>query len=441
MYNSCIKNILEYNNSRCKGETEMIIKIRVENYAVYSDQVELSLEADMRNKKLAFNVFEYQNINILKSIGIYGANNVGKTWLLNAINSIKAIILNIPTIINSNIFSNNLISTLGVTFLHDDTIYAYDFKYNVKTREVVKEEFARVEKDKYGNEKSISLLVKDSINKIYYCVDKNFENALSMAANTSSIIYMLKLDNFPEVKKYADILINLANKIDVVYPNNIPLDKTIEILKNKNDIQTKVIEFIKNADVDLDGIKYIDEKEFAEKFKINSKEIPNEEVLDMKNKFIELMRITSYHKGKPVPSMLFDSTGTKKIVALASYIIDAIENGKILVIDEIESSLHFKLTRAIVAMFNNEINKSAQLIFNTHDISLMDCKKLMRKEQIWFADKDMNRAYLYSLADFTAEDGVRADTSDIVGKYKKGEFGALPDPDLIKVMLEDEQNE
>ena len=58
--------------------------------------------------------------------------------------------------------------------------------------------------------------------------------------------------------------------------------------------------------------------------------------------------------------MLFDSTGTKKIAAIASYVIEALEQGRILVVDELDSSIHFKLTRAIVAMFNNELNTGAQ---------------------------------------------------------------------------------
>ena len=91
--------------------------------------------------------------------------------------------------------------------------------------------------------------------------------------------------------------------------------------------------------------------------------------------------------------------------------------------------------------FNNEINTNAQLIATLHDISLLDCKKLFRKEQIWFTNKDENGTELYSLKEFSyAENGVR-DTSDIKEKYSKGEFGAIPDPDLISVLLEVDMNE
>ena len=126
---------------------------------------------------------------------------------------------------------------------------------------------------------------------------------------------------------------------------------------------------------------------------------------------MEQIRLCSVYHGVPLPSVLFDSTGTKKIAALASYIIEALEDGRVLVIDELDSSLHFKLTRAIAAMFNNELNRSAQLIFTVHDINLLDCKKLFRKEQIWFIDKDQAGVYLYSLADFTALKGCLLYTS------------------------------
>ncbi|MBS5365031.1 MAG: ATP-binding protein, partial [Clostridium sp.] len=77
---------------------------------------------------------------------------------------------------------------------------------------------------------------------------------------------------------------------------------------------------------------------------------------------------------------------------------------------------------------------SAQMIFTVHDINLMDCKRMFRKEQIWFVHKDEESVYVYSLADFTAQQGVR-DTTDVMEKYRKGALGALPDPELINSLL------
>ena len=225
----------------------------------------------------------------------------------------------------------------------------------------------------------------------------------------------------------------MLEKIDVINMNNIPMEHTIELMKNKNQLQKKVVDFIKNADLYMDNFEYVE----MSNIKLDAggaEEKPEEKVLDVPDSVMDQIRLVSTYKGVQVPSMLFDSTGTKKIAAMASYVIEALEQGRILVIDELDSSIHFKLTRATVAMFNNELNTDAQMIFTVHDINLMDCKRLFRKEQIWFVDKDENGVYVYSLSDFTAENGVR-DTSDIIEKYRKGVFAALPDPELINSLL------
>ncbi len=128
------------------------------------------------------------------------------------------------------------------------------------------------------------------------------------------------------------------------------------------------------------------------------------------------------------------------MAALASYVIGALKEGRILVVDELDNSLHFRLTRAIISLFNNELNENAQLIATAHDISLLDCNSLFRKEQIWFTHKDKERAYLYSLSDFTASESKTRGTSDLVAKYRAGVFGALPEPDLFDTLLEVSQS-
>lgn len=86
------------------------------------------------------------------------------------------------------------------------------------------------------------------------------------------------------------------------------------------------------------------------------------------------------------------------------------------------------------------MNERAQLIATVHDVSLLDCQTLFRKEQIWFTHKDKETAYLYSLAEFTTDKtGVR-DTTDLIDKYRKGVFGALPEPDLFQSLMEVRSN-
>lgn len=417
----------------------MIIEIRVKNCFSFEDQIALSMEADMRNKKFASNVHRENHFNVLKAVGIYGPNNAGKTCLVKCLRAIRQILLNKETSLMPNIFSKNPVCELGVTFLANGKKYAYDFMYDSEKEEFIYEKFADISKDQYGNEKELIWLLSDSRKEEYYCVDEELIRMIPMVGKNSLLCYMVDAGRFQHIAEMRSIISGFAEKIDLINMNNIPMKKTIELMKNKNRLQQKVVEFIKNADLYLDNFEYVD----ADKIPLDihkKEERPEEKALDIPEQVMDQIRLVSTYKGVPVPSLLFDSTGTKKIAALASYIVEALEQGRILVVDELDSSIHFKLTRAIVAMFNNELNSSAQLIFTVHDINLMDCRRMFRKEQIWFVHKDEEGVYVYSLADFTAQQGIR-DTTDIMEKYRKGALGALPDPELINSLLELKANQ
>jgi hypothetical protein len=417
----------------CLGDMIMIIEIRAKNCFAFDEQILFSMKADMRNKKFASNVHMENNFNILKTVGVYGPNNAGKTCLIKCIRAIKQILLNKKLDLMSNIFTDSDVCELGVTFLAFGRKFSYDFRYDTEKEEFLYENFAEVLKDQYGNEKEVSWLIKDSVQEQYSCADEEAIMMMPLVAKNNLLCYLIDTSKFEHLEEMKKIIIDFAGKIDIINMNNIPMKHTIELMKNKNQLQQKIVEFIKNADLYMDNFEYVDmDKIRLEVDDDNDK--PEEKVLELPETIMDQIRLVSTYKGVQVPSMMFDSTGTKKIAAMASYVIEGIEQGRILVVDELDSSIHFKLTRAIVAMFNNELNTNAQMIFTVHDINLMDCKKMFRKEQIWFVHKDNDGVYVYSLADFTAQQGVR-DTTDIIEKYRKGALGALPDPELINSLL------
>lgn len=412
----------------------MIIELRIKNCFSFEDQIVFSMKADMRNRKFASNVHRENNFNILKTAGIYGPNNAGKTCLVKCFNAIKKILLNKKPNLMPNLFSKNSVCELGITFLVEGREFSYDLHYDAQKEEFLYEKFSEIQKDQYGNEKEILWLEKDTVNQRYSCIDQDVLLMIPLMSSNNLLCYVIDASKFEHLEKMKKIIVEFAQKIDILNMNNIPMKKTIELMKNKGDLQKKVVEFIKNADLYMDNFEYVD----MDQIKIDDRtenEKPDEEVLNMREKLMEQIRLVSTYKGVKVPSLIFDSTGTKKIAALASYIIEGLENGRILIVDELDSSIHFKITRAIVAMFNNELNTNAQMIFTVHDINLMDCKRMFRKEQIWFVHKDQDGVYVYSLADFTAQQGVR-DTTDIMEKYRKGALGALPDPELINSLLD-----
>lgn len=414
----------------------MLIEIRAKNCYSFNEPINISMKADMRNRKLACNVHQENNFSILKTAGIYGPNNVGKTCLVKCIKALKYILLNKKNLLLPNIFTDNPVCEMGVTFLSEGKKYSYNFKYDTEKNEYTYESFIEIIKDQYGNEKEEIWLMLDTQEKKFCCRNNELTiDMIRLVTKSNVLFHLIDSGNSQTIDKIKEILTGFADRIDIIDMNNIPIEHTITLMKNKNRLQEKIVEFIKNADLYMDNFEYVEQ----EKILFNGIRKPNEQVLDLPEKLMDQIRLVSTYKGKRVSSMLFDSTGTKKIAAMASYVIEALEQGRILVVDELDSSIHFRLTRAIVTMFNNELNTNAQMIFTVHDINLMDCRRLFRKEQIWFVHKDKERVYVYSLAEFTANDGVR-DTSDIIEKYRKGAFAALPEPELIKSLLSIQDN-
>lgn len=415
----------------------MITSLKFNNCFAFNNPIEMNLKADMRTKKFISNVINInEKLNILKSAVIYGPNNTGKTTLINSIKAIKRTLENKDIRLDSNIFVDSPICDAGMSFIHEEKEYSYEFKFDCREHLYLYEKMVEILRDQHGNETEKLIFIKDTISNHYECPeDENLEKILNITSNNNILIYTVQIEKFAILQKIKEILLSVANSLVIIDMNRIPNSKTIEMLKNKDKETEKIVNFIKNADIYLDDYRY----EENLKLEIDGKEADEKVLKDQS--FIDQIRLVSVYKGQSVPSIMFDSLGTRKIVALASYIITAIEEGKTLIIDELDSSLHFKITRAIISMFNNEINTSAQLIATLHDISLLDCKKLFRKEQIWFTNKDETGTELYSLKEFSyAENGVR-DTSDIKEKYSKGEFGAIPDPDLISALLEVDMNE
>lgn len=413
----------------------MIIELRAQNCFSFYDEIVFSMKADMRSSKFTSNVYRSNNFNILKTAGIYGPNNVGKTCLVKCIKTIKESLLNQELSIMPNLFHKDPVCKLGITFLWNGREFAYDFQYDMEKKEYPYEKFSEILKDKYGNEKEIVWLIKDNVNEQYKYENEELLKMIPIVSQSNLLVYMIDINKFERLAEMKQIITEFASKIDIVNMNNIPMERTINLMKNKNDLQKKVVEFVKNADLYMDDFEYMDIDKLPLKLdleKAGGK--PEEKALDIPEQIMDQIRLVSVYKGVAVPSILFDSTGTKKIAALASYIIEGLEQGRILVVDELDSSIHFKITRAIVAMFNNELNTNAQLIFTIHDINLMDCKKMFRKEQIWFIHKDKDGVYVYSLAEFTAQQGIR-DTTDVMEKYRKGVLGAIPDPELIRSLL------
>ncbi len=132
--------------------------------------------------------------------------------------------------------------------------------------------------------------------------------------------------------------------------------------------------------------------------------------------------------GQPMGHELFEmdeheSEGTQKLLAMAGPLLDTLQSGKILIVDELDARLHSLMTREIISLFNNkETNPhGAQLIFNTQDTNLLD-NTLLRRDQIWFVEKEPHGAsQLYSLVEYKERND-----KDFERGYMQGRYGAIP---------------
>lgn len=414
----------------------MLISLKLNNCLIYDSEVEFSMRANMHYKHFLNNIYKQKKHNVLKSAIIIGPNNSGKTNFVKALSTLKSIILNKYVHIYKNLFSSSDETLFEVSFLEKGQEYVFTIKYDTNRKEYLYERFAKVFHDVHNNIREEVLLLKDIENGIYECTDSNLVPVMRVASRSNILIHLIDASSFEILANIRSVLLSFASSIDIVDMNNIPLQKTVDMLKINDSTTKRIVNFILNADLSLDDYRYLSDDELKISFVPEEDQRPQEGVLSSPSSFMELLHLASVYKGITMPSILYDSTGTKKMVAIASYVIDALENGRILVVDELDNSLHFKLTRAIIALFNNELNESAQLIATVHDVSLIDCQTLFRKDQIWFSHKDENGAYLYPLSEFTAEKhGVRS-TSDLIDNYRRGVFGAIPEPDLYKSLLD-----
>lgn len=214
-----------------------------------------------------------------------------------------------------------------------------------------------------------------------------------------------------------------------IIPPNAPINIKFTLDQCESDEGKKrIMEFLQSADLTIAGI---DVKKIKVPFSPTmlpaeiAQEVKEKITRDMQDK--EMPLIFFQHRddrGELVPISLSDeSDGTQKLFAFSGPWLDVFAKGRILFVDEMDTSLHPLLVRFLIMNFHNTtVNKSnAQLIFATHDTSVLDAD-LFRRDQIWFVEKSKSNATtLFPLSDFSPRKGEALEKS-----YLKGRYGALP---------------
>jgi AAA15 family ATPase/GTPase len=417
----------------------MLIQFTVGNFLSFNDRKTLNLEAKGISE-LKKNVITYNNVKLLRSAVIYGANSSGKSNFIKALDRMREVVLSSVKLNDSDelAYSPFLLSTesenqptfFEIVFWQDEIKYRYGFEYNLTN---IVNEWLFTGKNK-RSEKPLFIRTEEGIG----VTDKFKEGeGKEPSTNDNRLFISLVAQLGGTISKKILLFFSDYNVLSGIEHDDYKRFTTIMLHNNLNGRDESLL-FFQKLKLGFKDIKIL-ESDF------NPLEISEQLPEEIRSKLIKDLtgtrRVTlkTIHnkfdkKGKIVNEVILDklkneSEGTNKIIDLSGPIFDTLISGKILIIDELDAKLHPLITTHIVELFNStETNpNNAQLIFATHDTNLLG-ENLFRRDQIWFTEKDeFEQTDLYSLYDFNLPDGskVRND-SNIERNYIRGRYGAIP---------------
>jgi len=417
----------------------LLLQFSVNNFKSIKDTVTMSMATSSKDEGNSFKIRKYE---LLNSAIIYGANASGKSNFLKAMSFMGMLVLNKTKVMQStdelphepfklNIETENSSSSFEIVFFINEIKYRYGFELDKST---VYAEWLYA--DEKGKESKLFYREK---NEDDYVNQNKFKEGYSFYNNSKSEIKILENQLFiwkcdqdgGEISKSILNWFKQFNFIDGMDHESF-INETMQEMKNK-DFKNKIVELVKTADIGIEDITL--EEEEVPSHIIEKLPFPE----DIKQKMLEEGGVTSislntYHKkfdenNNEIDNVIFEldreeSKGTRKFFKMSAPILSTLRDGKILIIDELDASLHPMLTKHLINLFHDKnINtKSAQLIFATHDTNLLT-SSMFRRDQIWLTEKDKFGATdIYSLAQFK---NVRKN-DDFEKHYIQGKYGAIP---------------
>ena len=399
----------------------MLIRFSFKNFKSFKNENCLDMEATSL-KEHEYNVAKLDNGEYLKVSAIYGANASGKTNVLQAFDYMKKrILVSDDSKKNSPIDEGNVYSFM----INNDPI-ALEVEILAKNNKIYKYGF-EVLKDKIISE----WLFEKRVNK-FYAIFERENNNVSMKLNKISELVNIdertlflniysKIDrNNEDFSNVYDWFVN-STYLDLGNPNFERFINNRVSLKILSDVNYKkeLLKFIKTFDSGIEGIKTTPDSIEAVK--------SNNGIID-----IEVIHDGENGELKALPFYL-ESNGTRKMFHLFDFFMDALKNGMVLFVDELDAKLHPLLTRYIINLFHNsDTNKgNGQLIYSTHDTVNLN-KETFRRDEIWFAEKNKDGiSEIYALSDYILEDdknaGKKVRNDATYNKdYLTGRYGAIP---------------
>jgi len=410
----------------------MLYQLLFKNFKSYKDETVLDMRAENINEFEESIIIDKNGERLLPVSVIYGPNGGGKSGVLEALVALTSLILK-PKVILQNSDSEKKYRKFAIY----SSIEPYKFDENSKNKPTEFQVYFSTENNIYRYRIAVfkDVIVEEELYK------KEF------SGKKPAKIFERKRDrvDLGEVLKKANATTNVNENIPYLtflsITNNIDIIKdVIEWFANITTINYGFEDFENKLRIFTDEVKEL-VIEIMNAMDINICDYRIEEKGEKEEKEINIY--TKHKNNNQIYELDFDeeSEGTRKLFSLIPNIIDAMFEGGVVSIDELDAKLHPKLLKYIIMIFKDrDLNDhNAQLIFTSQDLMTMT-NQTFRRDEIWFACKnDKKESEIYSLYDIRDENNehIRANAS-FSKQYLAGKYGA--DPYLDRMLNWEEQN-
>ena len=412
----------------------MLVEFRTKNFRSLRDEQVLSLVASTDKTLLdthALNTGLKAAPHLLKSAVVYGANASGKSNLIKAMQYMRGVVLESAALQPGQTFdrlqpfkldatSASQPTEFEVTFTLDGVRYQYGFAMN--TQRIVSEQLLVYKA--FKPQRWFERRFDAESGKDVYEYGPSLRGAKSLweGATLPNMLFLSRAVNLNS-ETLRPVFDWFANRL-VILNEQTPLSPQFSVQMLKQEAKRKAIcEFLRAADISIANIEVATKQAMVHTINVDlatgkREESASEQAVDE----VKFHHITEH--GKAVFDLIDESSGTRNLLFLTGPILDILDKGLILVVDELDTSLHTLLVQALVRLFHRpEVNTGgAQVIFTTHDTSLLDAYGMFRRDQIWFVEKRPDQSSsLYPLLDFSPRKNEALERG-----YLQGRYGALP---------------
>ena len=412
----------------------MFLQFNVSNFMSIKDEIVLTAFANA-SKEHEESIIKLGKDRILPSLALYGANAAGKSNIFKALTSAIMLVrrsndlqVNMPTGFEPFLFDESKKkekTKMDFIFVHNGKKFEYGF---LADAQYVYEEYLY----EYKSSKPTMIFERSEITNYRFTSAYKHLSEFQYK-NTSNKLFMCTATAW-NCEETRDAYLWFAEGIDTYNRLSIQSNQYLDYLdKHKDNEYTKefLLSMLKHAEINIQDYEF--ESKMVEDIAIPLPpgfQIDKRLLGPVKQFRLETIHQISADDGSVKAYKLpFDSEsdGTKLLFAYGPIIMEALEKGRTIVVDELDNSLHPSLAKYLIELFNDaDVNRNgAQLIFNSHDVSLLDLE-LFRRDQIYFVEKDYDTGVtdVYSLADFSPRK-----SENIQKGYLQGRYGAIPFPE------------